>query len=341
MIERVVNTKQVAPAEVVEEQTLRPTDFKSYVGQANVKRNLKLAITAAKQRGESIDHVLLYSAPGLGKTTLAAVIARELGANFKVTSGPAIERAGDLASLLTNLEAGDVLFIDEIHRLPRTVEEILYPAMEDYSLNIILGKGPSARSIQLDLPNFTIVGATTRAGDLSNALRDRFGMVHRLDFYTTEELIEILSRSAGIMKVKLSPVAAKIIAQRARLTPRIANRLLRRVRDLAQVKGDGVITPELAKEALAMLEVDELGLDPVDRHMLAAMIESHNGGPVGVETIAALCGEERVTIEDVIEPYLLKAGLLERTPRGRKVTPKAYAHLGYEKTNAKTQAELL
>ncbi|MBI4101053.1 Holliday junction branch migration DNA helicase RuvB [Candidatus Microgenomates bacterium] len=332
VIERIVNTKQDdSPDEEAVEVSLRPKDFKNYVGQDSVKRNLKLAIAAAKQRGEAIDHVLLYSAPGLGKTTLAGVIAAEMGADLKVTSGPAVERAGDLASLLTNLQDGDVLFIDEVHRLPRTVEEILYPAMEDFRLDIILGKGPSARSLRLDLPKFTMIGATTRVGTISGALRNRFGMVHRLDFYTPEEIVQILMRSAKILGVKLQASAAKVIAKRARLTPRVANRLLRRVRDLAQVEGNGVVTPELAKRALAMLEIDELGLDGADRQMLMAMIEKHAGGPVGVETIAALCSEERITIEDVYEPYLMQIGLLERTPRGRKVTPRAYHHLGYDK----------
>lgn len=340
MIERIVNTNG-GQDEVIEEITLRPKTFKEYVGQPNIKRNLKLAIEAAQKRQDAIDHVLLYSAPGLGKTTLAGVIARETGNSLKITSGPAIERAGDLASLLTNLEQGDILFIDEIHRLPRTVEEILYPAMEDFNLNIILGKGPSARSLQLDLPKFTIIGATTRVGSLSNALRDRFGMMHRLEYYSPQDIEKILMRSAKILSIGLDAKAAEIIALRSRLTPRVANRLLRRVRDLAQVEGADTITPDLAKRALAMLEIDEFGLEPADRQMLAAMIEKHQGGPVGVETIAALVSEERVTIEDVYEPFLMQAGFLERTPRGRKVTSRAYKHLGYDKKPKSSQGKLL
>ncbi len=340
MIERILDNRAGEEPEV-EDANLRPVDFDSYVGQATVKRNLRLAISAAKQRQEPIDHVLLYSAPGLGKTTLAGVIAKEINTNLRVTSGPAIERAGDLASLLTNMGEHEILFIDEIHRLPRTVEEILYPAMEDFHLNIIVGKGPSARSLKLDLPKFTIIGATTRVGSLSNALRDRFGMVHRLEFYSQPEIEQILSRSARIFKVKLPKAAAAIIAQRARLTPRVANRLLRRVRDLAQVEGDNIITPELAKKALAMLEIDELGLEPADRQLLRAVIEKHGGGPVGVETVAALVSEDRATVEDVYEPYLMKIGLLERTPRGRKVTAKTYQHLGYAKSSSKAQDQLL
>ncbi len=340
MIERIVNTKPT-DQDATEDQSLRPKQFQFYIGQEKVKRNLKLAITAAQKRAEALDHILLYSAPGLGKTTLAGVIAHEIGGNFKVTSGPAVERAGDLAALLTNLEAGDILFIDEIHRLPRTVEEILYPAMEDYSLNIILGKGAQARTLKLDLPRFTLVGATTRVGNLSSALRDRFGMVYRLEFYGPDELEQILMRSAKILKVKLTKPAAKLIAKRARLTPRVANRLLRRVRDLAQVEGDGIITPQLATKALGMLEIDNLGLDPADRQLLKAVIENYGGGPVGVETIAALCSEDRLTIEDVYEPYLMQIGFLERTPRGRKVTAKAYQHLGYTNRKAKAQSQLL
>lgn len=341
MIERIVNTKEDSEEEVTIDISLRPKDFKSYVGQPVAKRNLKLSITAAKQRKEPIDHVLLYSPPGLGKTTLAGVIAAEMGAQLKVTSGPAVERAGDLASLLTNLQDGDILFIDEIHRLPRTVEEILYPAMEDFHLDIMLGKGPSARSLRLDLPRFTIIGATTRVGTLSSALRNRFGMVHRLEFYTVDEIVQILKRSAKLLKLKLNADAAEIIANRARLTPRVANRLLRRVRDVAQVEGDGTITAEVANKALEMLEIDELGLDSGDRQLLRAVIEKHRGGPVGVETIAALVSEERITIEDVYEPYLMQVGLLERTPRGRKVTSKAYKHLGHDKKRKSSQASLL
>lgn len=339
MIERIVDTKQEDSDNV--EITLRPQDFKSYIGQATVKKNLQLAITAAKNRKEAIDHVLLYGAPGLGKTTLAGVIATAMGTALKVTSGPAIERAGDLASLLTNLQEDDILFIDEIHRLPRAVEEVLYPAMEDYRLDIILGKGPSARSLRLDLPRFTIIGATTKVGTLSSALRNRFGMVHRLDFYSPEEITQILLRSASILGLKLDSNAATEIGRRSRLTPRIANRLLRRVRDLSEVEGAQTIDPALARRALEMLEIDELGLDKGDRHLLQAVIENHRGGPVGVETIAALCSEERVTIEEVYEPYLMQVGLLERTPSGRKVTHKAYKHLGYGRKTKNPQASLL
>lgn len=330
MIERIVDTQPTPDDQDETEFTLRPRDFASYIGQDNTKRNLRVAIAAAKKRGEALDHVLLHGAPGLGKTTLAGVIARELGANLRVTSGPAIERAGDLASLLTNLEDGDVLFIDEIHRLPRTVEEVLYPGMEDYKLDIILGKGPSARSLRLDLPHFTIIGATTRVGALSAALRDRFGMLHRLEFYTDDEIAKIVRRSAKILKLAVEDKAVGEIARRARLTPRVANRLLRRVRDMADVEGNGRVTAAIARKALELLEIDELGLDNADRTMLNAMIKSHSGGPVGIETIAALTSEERATIEDVYEPYLLQIGLLERTPRGRKVTRRAYEHLGHD-----------
>lgn len=335
MIERVVDA---APRdddrEEQAEATLRPKDFATYIGQGNVKQNLELAITAAKQRQEAMDHVLLHGPPGLGKTTLAGVIAHEMGANMRVTSGPAIERAGDLASLLTNLQDGDILFIDEIHRLPRTVEEVLYPAMEDFNLDIMIGKGPSARSLRLDLPKFTIIGATTRVGTLSAPLRDRFGMVHRLEFYKEAEMVEILTRSGQIMEIELHRPAAAEIARRSRLTPRVANRLLRRVRDMAEVKGDGRLTHDIAQQALHMLEIDELGLDSNDRGLLSAIIENYRGGPVGVDTIAALTSEERATIEDVYEPYLMQVGFLERTPRGRQVSSKAYRHLGYEDKGA-------
>jgi holliday junction DNA helicase RuvB len=330
MIERVVDAGDADPGEEQIEETLRPRSFASYVGQRTLKDNLQLAISAAKGREEPIEHVLLYGPPGLGKTTMAFVIAAEMGSNIRVTSGPAIERAGDLASLLTNLQDGDILFVDEIHRLPRTVEEVLYPAMEDFGIDIMLGKGPSAKSIRLDLPKFTIIGATTRAGSLSAPLRDRFGLVHRLEYYSPAEIGHILSRSAKILAVDLHPDATKLISTRARLTPRIANRLLKRVRDFAQVKADGKVTPELAEEALGMLEVDEHGLDASDRRMLKSIIENYSGGPVGVDTIAAMVGEERATIEDVHEPYLMQIGFLERTPRGRKVTPKAYLHLGVQ-----------
>jgi holliday junction DNA helicase RuvB len=330
MIERLVDAAEPSPNDDQIEETLRPRTFSSYIGQRTLKDNLQLAIAAAKGRGEPIEHVLLYGPPGLGKTTMAWVIAAEMAANIRVTSGPAIERAGDLASLLTNLQDGDILFVDEIHRLPRTVEEVLYPAMEDFGIDIMLGKGPSAKSIRLDLPKFTIIGATTRAGALSAPLRDRFGLVHRLEYYSTGEIGQILKRSAKILQVDLAPTATELIASRARLTPRIANRLLKRVRDFAQVRSDGKVTPDLAEEALGMLEVDEQGLDASDRRMLKSIIDNYSGGPVGVDTIAAMVGEERATIEDVHEPYLMQIGFLERTPRGRKVTPKAYLHLGVE-----------
>jgi Holliday junction DNA helicase RuvB len=342
MIDRIVD--EAAPPEDVAEQefenNLRPKDFASYIGQERLKQNLLLAIKAAKKRGEPIDHVLLYGPPGLGKTTMATVIANEMGAQVRVTSGPAVERAGDLASLLTNLQDGDILFIDEIHRLNRTVEETLYAAMEDFKLDIMLGKGPSARSLRLDLPKFTIIGATTRAGALAGPLRDRFGHIHRLEFYTPDEIQKIIERAAGILNVKIKADAAKELAKRARLTPRIANRLLKRVRDYADVNGDGIIDTAISSSALKLLEVDELGLDPADRMLLAAIIDNYQGGPVGVETLAALTAEERSTIEDFIEPYLMQIGLLERTPRGRKVTPKTYAHLGKPRKSS-NQSSLL
>ncbi len=332
-IERIVNTalpddddKQQQEEEF--ENTLRPKDFANYVGQKRLKQNLQLAISAAKKRGEPLDHILLYGPPGLGKTTMASVIAHEMGAQIKITSGPAIDRAGDLASLLTNLQDGDMLFIDEIHRLNRSVEEVLYSAMEDYKLDIMIGKGPSARSLRLDLPKFTLIGATTRTGALAAPLRDRFGMLHRLEFYTHDEIQQVIERAADILNIKIQPKAAADLATRARLTPRIANRLLKRVRDYADVNGDGIIDTDISRQALELLEVDELGLDPADRMLLIAIIDNYKGGPVGVETLAALTAEERSTIEDFYEPYLMQIGLLERTPRGRKVTHKTYQHLG-------------
>lgn len=332
MIDRIVNTTIDEAEQAQEEQqlenVLRPKDFAGYIGQERLKTNLRLAIAAAKKRGEPIDHVLLYGPPGLGKTTMATVIANEMGTNIRVTSGPAVEKAGDLASLLTNLQDGDILFIDEIHRLGRNVEEVLYSAMEDFKLDIMLGKGPSARSLRLDLPKFTVIGATTRTGNLAAPLRDRFGIMHRLEFYNHDEIAQIISRSANILGVKIDQQAAAELAKRARLTPRIANRLLKRVRDYADVNGDGIIDTVITKGALALLEVDELGLDPADRNMLTAIITNFSGGPVGVDTLAAITGDERTTIEDFYEPYLLQMGLIERTPRGRKVTPKAYGHLG-------------
>ena len=307
---------------------LRPRTLSEYIGQEKVKGNLSVFIDAAKLRGDPLDHVLLYGPPGLGKTTLAAIIANEMGVNFRITSGPALERAGDLAALLTNLDQGDVLFIDEIHRLPRTVEEILYPAMEDFSIDIINGKGQGAASIHLPLPRFTLIGATTRAGQLSAPLRDRFGVILRLELYTPEELGRIVERSARILDIPCDRDGALEIASRSRGTPRIANRLLKRVRDFAQVMNDGNIHEKTARQALDCLEVDELGLDMVDRRMLMAMIQHYNGGPVGLDTLAAVIGEESVTIEDVYEPYLMQIGFINRTPRGRVVLPAAYAHLG-------------
>ena len=310
------------------EFSLRPKTLREYIGQEKAKGNLEVFIQAAKMRGEPLDHVLLHGPPGLGKTTLSCIIANEMGVNVRITSGPAIEKAGDLAALLTNLNENDILFVDEIHRLNRSVEEVLYPAMEDYAIDIIIGKGPSANSIRLDLPKFTLIGATTRAGQLSAPLRDRFGVTLRLELYTPEELALIVTRSAGILDAPIEPDGAMEIARRSRGTPRIANRMLRRVRDFAQVVGDGVITKELADKALTALEVDHLGLDNIDRRMLRAIIEYYGGGPVGLETLAATINEEAVTLEDVYEPYLMQLGFLTRTPRGRCVTAKAYTHLG-------------
>ena len=325
--ERIISTEYSGEDNEIE-YSLRPKSMAEYVGQEKAKENLSIFIEAAKQRGEPLDHVLLYGPPGLGKTTLSSIIANEMNSNIRITSGPAIEKPGDLAALLTNLSEYDILFVDEIHRLSRAVEEILYPAMEDYALDIIIGKGPSARSIRLDLPKFTLIGATTRAGALTAPLRDRFGVISRLELYTTEELTQIVTRSAGILNIEIEPTGAREIASRSRGTPRIANRLLRRVRDFAQIRADGIITKDVADKALIMLEVDAIGLDAVDKRMMMSIIKMFDGGPVGLDTLAATIGEESTTIEDVYEPYLMQMGFINRTPRGRIATRLAYEHFG-------------
>ncbi len=327
--ERLLSARTIS-AEDETERSLRPHRLTEYVGQENVKELLKVYIEAAKQRGDALDHVLLYGPPGLGKTTLANIIAAEMGVSIRITSGPALEKTGDIVALLTNLQEGDILFIDEIHRLSRTVEEVLYPAMEDFEFDIIIGKGPSARSIRFDLPKFTLIGATTRSGQLTSPFRDRFGVLFRLELYTVGELARIVTRSADILGIKIDPEGAEEIASRSRGTPRIANRLLKRVRDFAQILGDGTITKSIARQALLKLNIDEIGLDNTDRNMLEAMIRSFNGGPVGLDTLAAMIGEEAITIEDVYEPYLMQLGFINRTPRGRVVTPAAYKHLGFD-----------
>lgn len=327
--ERLLSARTIS-AEDDTERSLRPHRLTEYVGQESVKELLKVYIEAAKQRGDALDHVLLYGPPGLGKTTLANIIAAEMGVSIRITSGPALEKTGDIVALLTNLQEGDILFIDEIHRLSRTVEEVLYPAMEDFEFDIIIGKGPSARSIRFDLPKFTLIGATTRSGQLTSPFRDRFGVLFRLELYTVGELARIVTRSADILGIKIDPEGAEEIASRSRGTPRIANRLLKRVRDFAQIMGDGTITKNIARQALLKLNIDEIGLDNTDRNMLEAMIRSFNGGPVGLDTLAAMIGEEAITIEDVYEPYLMQLGFINRTPRGRVVTPAAYKHLGFD-----------
>lgn len=340
MDDRIVSTG-FRQGEDEQEQSLRPKSLRDYIGQESVKQNLRISIEAALKRHEPLDHLLLYGPPGLGKTTLAGIIAAEMGQNIRITSGPAIEKAGDLASILTNLADGDVLFIDEIHRLSRSVEEVLYPAMEDYALDIMIGKGPTARSIRLDLPRFTLVGATTRAGLLTAPLRDRFGILFRLEMYTPEELSAIVRRSAGILNVQAQDDGILEIARRSRGTPRIANRMLRRVRDFAQIRAEGVITRAVAQQSLEMLDVDELGLDRLDRIMLTTMMDKFGGGPVGLETLSAMTGEDATTIEDVYEPYLMQLGFMMRTPRGRVVTSAAYEHMGRKPLSAPEEGEQL
>ena len=340
-----MNQDRIMDSEIEVEESqydnkLRPSNFDDYVGQEKVKENLKIFISAARMRGDALDHALFYGPPGLGKTTLANIIAGEMGANLKSTSGPVIEKSGDLAALLTNLKEGDILFIDEIHRLSNVIEEVLYSAMEDFKLDIMIGQGPSARSIKLDLPPFTLVGATTRAGLLTSPLRDRFGVVHRLDYYSAEELQIIVTRSAAILDIPIRPDGAREIARRSRGTPRIANRLLRRVRDYAQVKADGVILREVAEKSLEMLEVDAMGLDKMDHKLLLTLIEKFNGGPVGIDSLAASISEEKDTIEDVLEPFLMQSGFIHRTPRGRVATQMAYEHFGILPPQQGTQEKL-